>query len=260
MFVKNPPPADQASIVEVNWRDNPWLPEELRKEKDYLFAVDPDAAQHVWEGQCNTRSNTQVFYGKYVVEAFEPGDGWHGPYFGQDFGFGVDPAATVKVWITPDMKRVCIEYEAFGFGVKQDDLPALIRTIPGADKHTIRGDCSRPETIVHLVDRGLNVVPCQKWTGCVEDGVAVIRFFEQIVIHPRCTHMKEEARLYRYKVDKITNDILPIIIDKHNHGWDAVRYALEPLIMARCEDTLVVGDDVQISSDMDEAELQISSW
>jgi phage terminase large subunit len=67
----------------------------------------------------------------------------------------------------------------------------------------------------------------------VEDGVAYIRSFEQIEIHPRCMHIQEEARLYSYKVDRLTHDVLPEIVDKHNHCWDAVRYGLEPLIMAR---------------------------
>jgi phage terminase large subunit len=49
-FLVNPPPADVATIVKLNWTDNPWFNAELRKEKDYLYAVDTDAAEHVWGG------------------------------------------------------------------------------------------------------------------------------------------------------------------------------------------------------------------
>ena len=45
--------------------------------------------------------------------------------------------------------------------------------------------------------------------------------------------MASEARLYRYKTDKRTGDILPIIEDRNNHGWDALRYSLDGYIMAR---------------------------
>jgi len=39
--------------------------------------------------------------------------------------------------------------------------------------------------------------------------------------------------LYSYKVDRLSGDVLPDIVDKHNHCIDAVRYALAPLIRAR---------------------------
>jgi hypothetical protein len=45
--------------------------------------------------------------------------------------------------------------------------------------------------------------------------------------------MIQEARLYSYKTDKLTGDVLPDIIDRHNHGWDAARYGLLPLIRHR---------------------------
>jgi hypothetical protein len=34
-------------------------------------------------------------------------------------------------------------------------------------------------------------------------------------------------------VDPHTQDVLPIIIDKHQHLWDSLRYALDPLIQNR---------------------------
>ena len=42
--------------------------------------------------------------------------------------------------------------------------------------------------------------------------------------------MQEEARLYSYKIDRLTSDVLPIVVDKWNHGWDAVRYGLDGVI------------------------------
>jgi hypothetical protein len=32
----------------------------------------------------------------------------------------------------------------------------MIRSVPGADKHIIRADCSRPETIAHLSRKTLS--------------------------------------------------------------------------------------------------------
>jgi phage terminase large subunit len=226
-FVVNPPPS--ARVIEMNWRDNPWFPAELRAEMEYLYRVDPEAAAHVWGGQCRTMSNAQVLRGKYVVEAFEPGDDWDGPYFGADWGFSVDPTALVKLWINE--RTLYLEHEAYGVGVEIDQLPAMFDRVPGAREARIRADSARPETISFMQRNGYpGIVSVVKWSGSVEDGVAALRGFEQIVIHPRCRHAEEEARLWAYKVDRLSGDVLADLVDKHNHVWDAVRYALEPVI------------------------------
>ena len=35
-----------------------------------------------------------------------------------------------------------------------------------------------------------------------------------------------------YKVDRLTGDVLPALSEKHDHCWDAARYALEVVIQA----------------------------
>jgi phage terminase large subunit len=77
------------------------------------------------------------------------------------------------------------------------------------------------------------IEPVKKWAGSVEDGISFIQSFREIVIHTRCTEMQKEARLYSFKTDKRTGDILPMIEDANNHYWDAVRYALGGLIKGK---------------------------
>lgn len=228
-FVVNPPPG--AVVVQINWSDNPWFPDVLRDEMEHLYATDPEAAAHVWGGQTRRNSQAQILRGRYVVESFEPGKDWHGPYFGLDFGFATTPLALVKCWI--DGRKLYIEHEASGLEIDNDDMPAKLDTVPGAKLHTIRADSSRPETISHLRRHEYTrVLPCYKWPGSIEDGVEHLRSYEQIVIHPRCELAKQQARLYSFKVDKLTGDVKPDIDDKHDDIWDAVRYALEPIIRA----------------------------
>ncbi len=47
-FRKSPPP--EAVSVQINWRDNPWFPEVLKKEMAHDFSVDEDKADHIWNG------------------------------------------------------------------------------------------------------------------------------------------------------------------------------------------------------------------
>lgn len=229
-FIVDPIPG--ARIVETNWRDNPWLSDRLRREKDYLASVDPDAYQHVWEGGFRINSAAQVLRGKCSIQTFEPQEGWSGPYYGADWGFSVDPTALVRMWVKD--RTLYIEYEAYGVGTEIDNLPALFDTVPDARKHVARSDNARPETISYLQRHGYpRMVAAAKWSGSVDDGVEHLRSYEKIVIHPRCEHTVIESRLWSYKVDKLTGDVLPELVDKHNHCWDAARYGLEPLIKRR---------------------------
>jgi phage terminase large subunit len=216
----------------AKFADNPWFPGELDGERTYLQSVDPDAYSWVWLGMCRSASDAQVFKGKCEIAEFTPGPHWNGPYFGADWGFSQDPSTLVKCWISE--RKLYVEYEAYGVGIDIDQTPRLFDTVPGSHGYTIRADCARPETISYMRGHDYpNVIACDKWTGCAEDGVAHLRSYEKIVVHPRCTHTAEEMRLYSFKVDRLTGDVLPDLVGKHDHVIDALRYALEPLIKRR---------------------------
>jgi len=48
-FFRKSPPEDAVSVL-INWRDNPWFPDVLQREMAHDFAVDPDKAEHIWNG------------------------------------------------------------------------------------------------------------------------------------------------------------------------------------------------------------------
>lgn len=237
-FVVHPPP--RTWVKQVSADDNPWFPAELAAEREYLYAVDPDAAACEWGGECRKASDAQILRGKWLMEEFEPEPTWDGPYHGADFGFSQDPNVLVRCWIAPGTRpkstgRLMIEREAYKVGQDTDDIPDHWKqAVPGCERHTIRADSARPETISYLRRHGFpKIEGVAKWTGSVEDGIAHLRQYEAIVIDPRCRNAIVEARHYSYKVDERTGDVLPDIVDKHNHVWDAVRYALAPLIRKR---------------------------
>lgn len=220
-----------ALIAEVNWYDNPFFPSGLdvlrRREQGRL---DPNTYAHVWEGAYLVNSDAQVFANKYRVDDFEPAVGWDGPYQGGDFGFSQDPTAAVRCYVDGD--RLMISHEAGRTQMELDDTPRFIGDrIPGFDQYVTRWDSARPESISHLRRHGLpKSEPVSKWKGSVEDGVAFLRTFREIVIHPRCVETIREMRLYSYKIDRLTQDILPVIVDANNHYIDALRYAVSPMV------------------------------
>lgn len=228
-FRKQPP--ENGLFVEMNYWDNPFFPATLDAERrEDQRRLDPATYAHVWEGAYLENSDAQVLAGKVRVDEFTPGDDWSGPYYGVDWGFAKDPTAGVKCWIHEG--RLFIEHEAHKTGLEIDATPAyLISKLPGIAEHVSRADNARPETISHCQRNGLpRMEAAPKWAGSVEDGVAHLRGYQEIVVHPRCREFIRESRLYSYAVDRLTGDVLPKIVDAHNHAIDATRYSLSPLI------------------------------
>lgn len=226
-FVTEPPP--NSRVRKTSWRDNPWISPELTAEREYLARVDPDAYAWIWEGECRQHSDAQVFRSKYTIEAFEPAFGWDGPYYGADWGFSQDPTVLIRCWVYD--RVLYIDHEAYELGCDIDRTAILFDTVTDARRHVIRADNARPETISHMQRNGYpKLTACEKWSGCVEDGIAHIRGYERVVIHPRCTHTAEEFRLYSYKVDRLSGDVRSDLKPGNDHAIDALRYALQPLI------------------------------
>lgn len=233
MFVQQPP--ERAVIVDMNYMDNPWLPdvmEELRARQQRT--MDPEMYAHIWLGKYLKASKATVFHGKWRVDSFTPDADWDGPYFGLDFGFSQDPTAAVKLWV--HNSRLYIEYEAGGIEIENDDMARLlIKELPGIEKHVVVADNARPELISHLKKPDPNhlrpnlpkIEGCSKGKGSVEDGISFMKSFEEIIVHPRCMQVQEEFRMYSFKIDRLSGEILPVVVDKWNHYMDATRYALE---------------------------------
>lgn len=253
-FVTNPPP--DAYVRKVNYDENPFFPEVLKKEMEWDKANDYEKYLHVWEGFPLTISDAQIFKGRYAVEGF-PDDLWQKAdrlFFGADFGFAKDPNTLIRCFIYDDC--LYVDYEAYGVGVEIDEMPALYRNcVPLCDKWPIKADCARPETISYLARQGFDITPADKWQGSIEDGIAYLKGFDRIVIHPRCKHTAEEFRLYSYKTDRLTGEVLPVILDKNNHCVDGLRYSLVDYIKSRgalkIEDETDYGEQNYIPSAFD---------
>lgn len=234
-FRKKPPTGSK--LVELNYSDNPWFPSSLEAERlNDRDRLDDQTYAWIWDGAYRENSDAQILAGKYRVAEFEPEPHWDGPYYGLDWGFSQDPTAGLKLWVGDD--RLWVEYEAGRVGLENDDIAEfMIQRLPGIERHAVRADSARPETISHVKQTGNGkrksiprIAGVEKWKGSVEDGIAHLRSYKEIVIHSRCKETLREARLYGYKVDRLTGDVLTDIVDAHNHYIDAARYALAPLI------------------------------
>lgn len=209
-------------IVPVNYEDNPWFPDVLREEMEYDRGRDIDKFQHVWCGGYAQNSESRVFKNWQIDEFETPED--VELYYGADWGFSVDPTTLIRLYIVG--RTIYIDYEAYMVGCEIVNTPDLFLTVPDSEKWPITADSARPETISHMNKNGFKVHPAVKGKDSVKEGVEFIKSYD-IIVHSRCKHVIDELTMYSYKVDEATQAILPILVDKHNHTIDAIRYALE---------------------------------
>lgn len=64
-FITEPPP--DSLVIQINWRDNPWFPDVLEKERLHLKAMNTELYEHVWEGNCYSNKD-----GSYYAKIINP--------------------------------------------------------------------------------------------------------------------------------------------------------------------------------------------
>lgn len=218
-------PSDDVMVRKVNFDENKWFPEELRRDMERDRERDPDKYAHVWEGEYRSMSEARVFRNWRIGEMAPPENVvW---FYGADWGFAQDPTAATRCCVMG--RELYIDHEAYEIGVPTEALPALLAQVPDSTKWPMRGDNARPETIDYVKRHGFpKLRACTKGKGSVEDGVSFLQGMD-VVIHPRCVNTIREFRSYAYKTDPRTGEILPVIEDRNNHAIDALRYAVEGL-------------------------------
>lgn len=242
-------------VIEVNYKDNPWFPDVLRKEMEWDKRRDIEKYTHVWEGGYEQHSEARVFK-NWRVEEFETKVDWTF-YWGSDWGFSVDPSTLIRVHPDLEKRTLYVDRERYQIGVEIDHMPAFFDSMVcgctspiefAVDKRkdlcqhpelhgearrwTVVADSARPETISYLNRHGYpRIVPAKKGAGSVAEGVIFLQGWV-IIVHPRCVQTIKELTHYSYKVDKLTGLVLPILADEKNHIIDPLRYALEELMAA----------------------------
>jgi phage terminase large subunit len=245
-------------LINVNFYDNPWFPDTLRRDMEYDARRDPDKYAHIWLGGYLQHSDAKVFKNWRICPFEAPPEAVF--RFGADWGFATDPTVLAKAFIgkwsgepwfsdpiaDPFGRVLFVIEEAYEVGCPVDELPALfagddagrvpgterwtnprkLKGVAGAHRWKIVADSARPEHIDHLNRRGFRVEGAVKGPGSLEEGVTFLQNYD-IAVHPDCIHVADELTHYSYKIDKLTEEVLPELADKDNHTIDALRYALE---------------------------------
>lgn len=232
-FVISPP--SNAKVVKINWNDNPWFPETLRREKDDLKAKDPDSYLNVWEGNCRSMLDGAI-YAKELRLAQEEGrimvvnhDASRQVHVFFDLGW----ADNTSLWFvqTVGTEIRLIDY----YSASQQPLPHYLGVLQG--KSYIYGTMWLPhdaraktlatgrsvEELMIAAGKQVRIVP----NLSLHDGINAARtiFNRCYFDEQRCSEGLQSLRHYRYDIDPDSGQLSGRPLhDWSSHGSDAFRY------------------------------------
>jgi len=223
-----PKDRDDTIYCHLDYMDNPFSNQAVYDVAERMRSNDLPKYNHIYLGHFNKLSESQVLHGKWVIDRFEaPSDVVF--YHGLDFGFSVDPNVWCRCYVVGN--TLYIDQAEYSYHADYEDMSNKMENLPWKTWKTWRtyADSARPEGVSYLRKKGYNV-----WSvggkPSIESRIEYLRSFDKIVIHERCKELIEEASNWKYKLDPKTGDVTPIVVDKYNHGWDAVVYAIVVLI------------------------------
>lgn len=232
-FVENPP--DDSVVIFLTYRDNPWFPEVLEKERAHLFRVDHESYETVWEGKCRSAVEGAIYRRELETLARDkrfrpvPYDSMLKVHTVWDLGWN-DLSSIIMVQRCGGELRV-IDY----FEDSHRTLPDYVQELKerkynwGTDYIPHDGEAGRLESsglsaqdILRKLGRQVRVIP----RGDVEAGIKAAR-----VVFSRCYFDKDKAaplvnhlRKYRRQINQTTLEPGGPLHDEHSHAADAFRY------------------------------------
>lgn len=230
-FFDDPPDPEDVFTLTTDYRCNEWLSDDdlklfetMKKENPRRYAVAGLGDWGVVDG---------VVYEKFEERAFDLDTVRRMPgvksAFGLDFGYTNDPSALFCGLVDVDQKTIYVFDELYERGLTNAMLYRRIKE-KGFVKEQITADSAAPKDIDELKALGLTRIRgARKGSDSIANGIQFIQNFT-IVVHPQCVNFLREIANYTWKVDR-SGTRLNVPIDDDNHLMDAMRYAVESMIV-----------------------------
>ena len=205
-------PADESILIKSTYKDNPFLPDSIKKQIEDLKRTDEAQYQIYALGEkAISKSN---IYSNWTFVKHRPSK-FTDYVYGLDFGYN-HPTALVRVyWRDKDLYIEPVIYESY---LTTTDLIARMEQLGIEKSINILADYSRPEIIQEMNIAGYDVINANK---VVKKGIDNLKTFGVI-----CQDDKALKREYEnYKGKKIADFITDEPVKLWDDAMDAIRYA-----------------------------------
>lgn len=231
-FVVNPPP--DAWVQKLTWRDNPWFPEVLERERQHLLKIDPEAHNYVWEGNPRTVVEGAI-YAREVTALIQDRRYRPVPYDPQmpvhtiwDLGWNDQTTVIFAQRLHSEVRIIDYEEESF---LRFDEWAKKIKDKPynygdhwlphdGGNKTQGAGGKSAQD-ILHPLLRQRPKVAARPVS--VEDPVRAARMmFPRVYMdETKCARLMDCLKRFRRGVPESTGEPGTPVKDEFRHGADA---------------------------------------
>lgn len=215
---------DQLLILKTTYKDNLFL------EEDDIYDLEHEKDRYYYE--VYTLGNWGVL-GKVIFKNWHTEDlsdriaTFDNIYNGLDFGFAEDPNALVRCHLDRKRKIIYIFEEMVQTGMHDDELAERLKQTIGTQYVTC--DSAEPKSIDDLCRRGIRAKGAVKGADSINYGIRFLQGYE-IIVDVKCQVIKNELQVYHWQEDKYGN-AMKKPVDKDNHCIDALRYALEDVML-----------------------------
>lgn len=222
-------PHKNTLIQQSSYKDNKFLDEMTRQNLEDLASRNPAYYKIYALGEFATLD--KLVFPKHTEKLISPDEVKHLPsYFGLDFGYINDPSALIHVKIDTRNKKLYIVDEYVKTGMLNDEIANVIKQL-GYAKERITADSAEKKSIAEIKRKGIErIKPAMKGADSIMSGIQFISQFD-IIVDERCTKTIEELNNYTWKKDKNTDEYYNEPVDTYNHSIDALRYAVEELML-----------------------------
>lgn len=222
-------PHKNTLIQQSSYKDNKFLDEMTRQNLEDLANRNPAYYKIYALGEFATLD--KLVFPKHTERLISPDEVKHLPsYFGLDFGYINDPSALIHVKIDTRNKQLYIIDEYVKTGMLNDEIANVIKQL-GYAKERITADSAEKKSIAEIKRKGVErIKPAMKGADSIMSGIQFISQFD-IIVDERCTKTIEELNNYTWKKDKNTDEYYNEPVDTYNHSIDALRYAVEELML-----------------------------
>jgi phage terminase large subunit len=208
-------PREDAKLLITTYKDNPHLPESLKKEIEQLESADPEYWKIFGLGQ---RGQLKGLVFNNFTEGYQvPQDATFIGY-GLDWGFSNDPTAVVSFY--KYNQELYIREELYERGLTNQDVADKLRNIGVERRDEIFADSAEPKSIEEVYRLGYNIKPTAKGKDSIINSIDILRRYKLNLIG---SNLLREFRTYKWKIDK-AGHTLNEPIDFNNHLIDATRY------------------------------------
>lgn len=205
-------PKDESILIKSTYKDNPFLPETIKRQIEDLKRTDEALYQIYALGEkAISKSN---IYSNWTFIKHRPAK-FTSYVYGLDFGYN-HPTALMRVyWRDNDIFIEPVIYESY---LTTTNLIEKMKILNIEENVEILADYSRPEIIQEMNNSGFNVLNANK---VVKKGIDNVKSFG--VFCEEDQRIKKEYENYKWK--KIGDNITDEPIKLYDDAMDAVRYA-----------------------------------